>query len=35
MYSKVLQFYVYISFFRFFSMIGYYKRLSLVPWAMQ
>ena len=35
MYSKVIQLYVYILFFRFFSIIGYYKILSIVPCAIQ
>ena len=36
-YSKVIQLYMYIYtfFFRFFSLIGYYKILSIVPCAMQ
>ena len=33
---KVIQFYVYIYiFFRFFSVIGYYKILNIVPRALQ
>ena len=31
MYSKVIQLYIHIYFFRFFSLIGYYKILSRVP----
>ena len=34
MYSKMIQLYIYI-FFRFFSLIGYYKILSRVPCAVQ
>ena len=37
MYSKVIQFYVYMYntfFFRFFSIIGYYKILYLVTCAI-
>jgi len=39
-YSNVIQLYVYVCvcvnfFFRFFSIIGYYKILNLVPCAMQ
>ena len=33
-YSKVIQLYVYIFFFRFFYIIGYYKILNLVPCAV-
>ena len=35
MYSKVIQVYIYIFFFRFFSIIGYYKILNIVPCARQ
>ena len=31
MYSKAIQFYIYLFFFRFFSHVGYYRRLSSVP----
>ena len=34
-YSKVIQLYTYIFFFRFFSIIGYYKILNIVPSAIQ
>ena len=34
-YSKVIQLYIYIFPFRFFSLIGYYKILSIVPCAIQ
>ena len=35
-YSKVIQLYIYIySFFRFFSIVGYYRILNLVPCATQ
>ena len=27
--------YIYMSFFRFFSIIGYYKMLNIVPCAIQ
>ena len=33
-YSKVIQLYIHIYFFRFFSLIGYYKILSIVPCAI-
>ena len=37
LYSKVRQLYIYIYqlFFRFFSIIGYYKILNIVPCAIQ
>ena len=35
MYSKVIQCYMYIFFFRFISLTGFYKILSAVPWAIQ
>ena len=37
MYSKVIQLYmyVYIFFFRVFSIIGYYKILNIVPCAIK
>ena len=31
----MIQIYIYIFFFRFFSLIGYYKILSIVPCAIQ
>ena len=31
----MIQLYIYIFFFRFFSIIGYYKILSRVPSAIQ
>ena len=34
LYSKVIQLYIYI-FFRFFSIIGYYRVLTIVPCATQ
>ena len=33
MYSKVIQ--IYMFFFRFFSIIGYYKILNIFPCAIQ
>ena len=30
----MIQLYIYPSFFRFFSHIGYYRILSRVPWAI-
>ena len=40
MWGKVIQLYIYyiyinIFFARFFSTVGYYKILSIVPWAIQ
>ena len=34
-YSRLIQLYIYIFFFRFFSIIGYYKVLKIVPCAVQ
>ena len=34
-YSKMIQLYICISFFKFFSIIGYYKMLNIVPCAIQ
>ena len=36
-YSTVIQLYIhiYLLFYRFFSLVGYYKMLSIVPCAMQ
>ena len=34
-YSKMIQLYIYIFFFRSFSIIGYYKILNIVPCAIQ
>ena len=33
--DSVIYISIYISFFRFFSLIGYYKILSIVPCAIQ
>ena len=35
MYSKVIQLYIYIFFFIFFSIMAYYKILNIVPCAIQ
>ena len=35
MYSKVIQLYLYLFFFRFLSHLGYYRVLSRAPCAMQ
>ena len=35
MYGKVIQLYINIVFYRFFSVIGYYKILHVVPCAKQ
>ena len=34
-YSKVIQIHIYIFFFRFFSIISYYKFLNVVPCVIQ
>ena len=36
MYNKMIQLYIYIYiYFRFFSLVGYYKILSIAPCAIQ
>ena len=35
MYGKVIQLYINIFFYRFFSVTGYYKILHVVPYAKQ
>ena len=35
MYSKVIQLYMYLFFFKFFSHLSYYRILSRVPCAIQ